>query len=312
VIITDATKNMSSECLSFWRYGNLMTYDWFVKMAVDYTKTVPTRELERFLHDHFQVPYFLKWKNQFPPDDLIELFYQMDIGRVTDRHLDTGCGHSYSFQMQGIKTWLFFPFSDLVVKTPEGNTYLPKPIKAVIHPGEAIVFYPGWWHETEIIQGPSLSLSIYWAHPNPEFDSTYYNEEIQATLLQVREYCYCSWKWRKGNSTWWDKIDDMHCVLDRSIFGGGAIYFFGIFDYSILTNRLGTTFKIFSITILVFLLFIFIEYKIYNSLKQLIIIYFFFMAVFTTIDIMVLWCLLGDPSMVPKDNILRIPDYISN
>lgn len=36
-----------------------------------------------------------------------------------------------------------------------------QPLEVVLHEGEALVWFPGWLHETKILKGLSISLSLH-------------------------------------------------------------------------------------------------------------------------------------------------------
>ena len=36
-----------------------------------------------------------------------------------------------------------------------------QPLEVVLQQGDALVWFPGWQHETKILEGPSISLSLH-------------------------------------------------------------------------------------------------------------------------------------------------------
>lgn len=125
--------------------------------------------------------------------------------------VDTGCLNSYAVQLQGTKMWLLWPpptrdqYGDL-----HNSSADLKPVATILHPGDLLVFFPGWLHETHVIDWPSLSMSIYWGHPHPDFQPTRFYSSYGRDILRTypSEYCPCAGEWLissdNGEDFCWD------------------------------------------------------------------------------------------------------------
>ncbi len=66
------------------------------------------------------------------------------------------------------------------------------PREAVVGPGDAMVWFPGWEHETRILQGLSISLSLHFETVSSMYVKTFLNllakkvsSEFQDTNLTI-------------------------------------------------------------------------------------------------------------------------------
>ena len=124
------------------------------------------------------------------------------------RHLDTNCGTFVSHQYEGQKRWLLWPLSeDMPTGTDSQDMEPPRefaargvyaalgvrPTIAVIEPGDILVFYPGWWHQTNVIEAPSLSMSVFLQ----DLVSQNYLAKLWPTLATMPRYALCTSLWRK-------------------------------------------------------------------------------------------------------------------
>ena len=67
-------------------------------------------------------------------------------------------------------------------------------LDVTLQPGDALVWFPGWEHETRILIGPSISLSLHFTSPA---DSTYQNTFSEVLRERVSPNC----KWKIANPT---------------------------------------------------------------------------------------------------------------
>lgn len=63
-----------------------------------------------------------------------------------------------------------------------------QPVSVKLLPGDALFWFPGWEHETEITEGISISLSLHFIPPQ---GSMY--QRTFASLLQERVSKDCNW-----------------------------------------------------------------------------------------------------------------------
>ena len=63
-----------------------------------------------------------------------------------------------------------------------------RPVEVILGPGDALVWFPGWEHETSILIGPAVSLSLHFTSPS---DSAYQN--TFSDLLSQRVSPDCKW-----------------------------------------------------------------------------------------------------------------------
>jgi hypothetical protein len=108
--------------------------------------------------------------------------------------LDAGCSSTYSVQLEGDKIWLFWPPEEL-----KDTDFAFSPMGTVMKPGDILFFSPGWKHETHVVSAPSLSMSVNWDHPDPEFSPTEYYKVAGRNLIDNHtEYCFCGYAWGLG------------------------------------------------------------------------------------------------------------------
>ena len=68
-------------------------------------------------------------------------------------------------------------------------TQVLHPLQVTLQPGDALVWFPGWEHETRIVSGPSISLSLHFTSPS---NSSYQNTFSDKLSERVSPHC----KWR--------------------------------------------------------------------------------------------------------------------
>jgi len=104
----------------------------------------------------------------------------------------------------------------------------------------------------------------------------------------------------------------MHCAVDRALFGGGAQYFHGILAFNTYTHGLGMTAAIFKICFFIFICLMILEYWVYRRMGRHRNIYIIAIVVFTVVDFVIMFFLLDDAEMIPKEDKLGIPyNYIA-
>ena len=63
------------------------------------------------------------------------------------------------------------------------------PLQVTLQPGDALVWFPGWEHETRILSGPSISLSLHFMSPsNSSYQNTF------SDILSERVSAHCKWR----------------------------------------------------------------------------------------------------------------------
>ena len=63
------------------------------------------------------------------------------------------------------------------------------PLQVTLQPGDALVWFPGWEHETRILSGLSISLSLHFMSPsNSSYQNTF------SDLLSERVSPHCKWR----------------------------------------------------------------------------------------------------------------------
>eukprot|EP01124_Arcella_intermedia_P015685 TRINITY_DN22254_c0_g1_i1.p1 TRINITY_DN22254_c0_g1~~TRINITY_DN22254_c0_g1_i1.p1 ORF type:complete len:380 (+),score=60.56 TRINITY_DN22254_c0_g1_i1:102-1142(+) len=310
VIVTDILRDWNESQKEFWKFDKMIQTEWFSYMAEHELKSTEDDKLEAFLHDHLPRPYCLEWDGEYPPDDVVELFYRTEVGPSTPPHVDTGCGFSYQLQLDGEKLWKFYPFSSEPIVSEHG-TYYPKPLQGILKPGDTVFFAAGWIHSTYILQSPSMAVSIYWRHTNPEFDSQYYNEKVLPSLLNIREYCYCRKVW-SDTFTYTDLINDVNCAVDRAIFGGGAQNIPEPYNYAELNHEIGRTFRIFLYCLLFFLGLLIYQYFYQRSWHGTLAVYVVGMLIYYLLDASLMIEMLADTELIPRSDILNTSDLLGN
>jgi len=83
-------------------------------------------------------------------------------------HVDFGCSPSLSVQWSGIKRWNLWSPVDL--ETEEGDLIKALTLfETIIHPKEALIKPPAWFHNTTILNGGGLSIATAysWLQPPP-------------------------------------------------------------------------------------------------------------------------------------------------
>ncbi|KNC48798.1 uncharacterized protein AMSG_00578 [Thecamonas trahens ATCC 50062] len=134
------------------------------------------------LREHYDVP---EWLNR---DGLVPTFGSdyVFVGRlmdVNDRHIDSGCAVSFSFQLAGVKLWDLDNPGNRSAGADDFDS-------CVLHPGDVLVFYPGWYHETTVLSDePSLAISLYFS--SPAWSLNRYYAAYADHLLAIPEYCSC-------------------------------------------------------------------------------------------------------------------------
>lgn len=131
--------------------------------------------------------------------------------------VDTGCLNSYAIQLQGTKLWLLWPPPESEFTSSRQKRDL-KPVGVILEPGDLLVFYPGWLHETHVIHHPSLSMSIYWDHAIAKFRPTEFYENHADDILRAYpdEYCSCANEWRLSSDhggtqvCWYNKLQTIY------------------------------------------------------------------------------------------------------
>lgn len=106
--------------------------------------------------------------------------------------------NSYAIQMQGSKLWLLWP--PRAERAARDRDL--KPYGVILEPGDMLVFYPGWAHATHVVQWPSLSMSLYWDHPDPEFRPTTFLKKHAVDIVAnfPEDYCHCKHEFRVSGS----------------------------------------------------------------------------------------------------------------
>jgi hypothetical protein len=99
------------------------------------------------------------------------------------RHMDLTCTARVSVQVRGRKRWRLYPLT-----TSPAWSQVLRPLEVVLGPGDALVWFPGWEHETGIEAGPSVSLSL---HFTPNHSSHYISSFPE--LLSARVSKTCNW-----------------------------------------------------------------------------------------------------------------------
>ena len=61
-----------------------------------------------------------------------------------------------------------------------------RPIEVTLNSGDALVWFPGWEHETIIVEGISVSLSLHFNSPS---DSVYQNAFHEELSERVSNHC---------------------------------------------------------------------------------------------------------------------------
>jgi len=284
---------MSQENIHFWSWLNITKHDWFLPV-LEGDKHVHDSAASKLLRQNFKFPNCLNWKGNFPPLDMLEYFAGTTIAIGTNKHIDTGCGHSYAVQLVGKKFWRFWPYEGVTtVHTPDGRSYSPKKMKTLLAPGEAVIFACGWWHDTVVFQAPALSLSVYWSHEDSEFDSIHYNKVVQDVLLGTKDFCHCEALWRKNASPSVTQIiSQVICYVDRSIWGGGAVDYI-VFDAFKHTN--GYILKRLSLVLMFYvaILIYFLWKKQYSLCSKL---YMYLVLLFFVADFVLLFGFLEPPN----------------
>jgi hypothetical protein len=157
-------------------------------------------------------------KANFPSHPLILCVHLIQV--------DTGCLNSYAVQMQGSKMWLLWPppkrdADGILVNSTDGL----RPMATILYPGDLLVFYPGWLHETHVIEHPSLSMSIYWDHRHPDFRPTEFYARHASDILKAypEEYCSCAEEWHAEDSG--DGIDVCQAIRLQRLFSYALVSF---------------------------------------------------------------------------------------
>ena len=72
---------------------------------------------------------------------------------------------------------------------PSSPTQVLHPLQVTLQPGDALVWFPGWEHETRIVSGPSISLSLHFTSPsNSSYQNTF------SDILSGRVSPHCKWR----------------------------------------------------------------------------------------------------------------------
>jgi len=77
---------------------------------------------------------------------------------------------------------------------PHTHTQVLHPLEVTLQPGDALVWFPGWEHETRILTGPSISLSLHFISPG---NSSYQNTFSELLSQKVSPHC----KWRDSGDS---------------------------------------------------------------------------------------------------------------
>ena len=89
--------------------------------------------------------------------------------------------------------WIFLPLNRTITSLPlPPPSPLPQvlhPLQVTLQPGDALVWFPGWEHETRILSGLSISLSLHFMNPsNSSYQNTF------SDILSERVSAHCKWR----------------------------------------------------------------------------------------------------------------------
>ena len=81
-------------------------------------------------------------------------------------HFDLTCNGIISVQYTGRKKWYLFSPSAWEIPLVDGTKLQPHtPLETVLTEGDILFFMPGWFHATEILEGPSIAASHHTTAP---------------------------------------------------------------------------------------------------------------------------------------------------
>ena len=121
-------------------------------------------------------------------------------------HFDHSCDQSLSVQYDGVKMWtLWSPWALLA----HDGTTLPalQRMNGTLSPGDALWFPPGFFHTTEILEGPSIA-AVYFVPGQPVYEALVKTAQKKAAAFPWHRspfgYAACGWDdelWRQRQRT---------------------------------------------------------------------------------------------------------------
>ena len=114
-------------------------------------------------------------------------------------HFDQTCNPVISIQWGGTKRWTLWGPSGWPVAAPAhgGNYAIHQRMETTLHEGDAIIFFPGWYHTTHIVNGPSFSTSNN-IHGLPPYDALH----TGFATLSPLGYGECERGWTEMSQQW--------------------------------------------------------------------------------------------------------------
>jgi len=169
-------------------------------------------EVSAYLQSSYDLPHFLKGLGEAEGeyDPYFSLGQRSGQGR--DVHMDHTCNNTFSAQLIGRTIWRLYspshPKSNIHRELNSNNvgagtandqnvnkyksikdakkgkrgteSFRPTAYEFILYPGEVLVWYPGWSHETFSIDDVNTALSIDFRLPVPKKYLDYYNDVFQA------------------------------------------------------------------------------------------------------------------------------------
>ena len=230
VVVTDAMASWPALGKWSWKWlnetlGASLTADELRAFTDRGATQMAVRHLptQRVLREDYGVPYFLDLdglaaqvhagKDGAPkyatgPLEDEYFYYSPGPEYAVQKHIDTGCGQTWTGQLTGQKRWRLWPPHSIrhgergplpeswASPAPPGGGPALVPLETTLGPGEMLVFSTGWHHETVASADASgvgsLSLSQLFHAPVPKtFLGAY-----APRLLECTQYAHCAHRWQ--------------------------------------------------------------------------------------------------------------------
>ncbi|KNC54258.1 uncharacterized protein AMSG_10054 [Thecamonas trahens ATCC 50062] len=184
----------------FWELRTLETAfpQWFNDEG--YVRIANDEAISAELKKHYEQPVWLADLGDGSVADLdigSEYLFTGKSGKITRRHIDDGCSAAFSLQLRGHKIWdLDFPLNATgEVYADDGSVLAPEEetlVSCILYPGDAIVFFAGWHHETVILSDEdSVSVSFDFTAPTRGGAQASFYAKHGEALLGTPYYCDC-------------------------------------------------------------------------------------------------------------------------
>lgn len=162
------------------------------------------KDVSEVLKESYRSPYFFRGLAEYSSGEYFFLGQRGRQGR--EKHIDYTCNSTWSVQLNGRKIWRLYspshPLSQLRTET-EGFTdfdHSAHPATAyetLLKPGEIIVWFPGWSHETFAVDEINSAMSSEFRLPPPTLYFEKYDKLFRAHGKEYQSFDRCLPLWKQ-------------------------------------------------------------------------------------------------------------------